>query len=500
MPRPERALGSTDSPVARFAHELRQLRREAGSPSYRDLGQRVNYSPSVLSTAAAGRALPTLAVTRAFALACQADPAPWERRWREAASQLAIVRHFGPSGEQARQPGSSQAAAPGKQHQLPPDVCDFTGRSADLAALLGLLEPAAIGWHPEAVAGRTIAIVGMAGTGKTTLATHVAHLAASNFPDGQLFLDLHGMSASTVSAGDALSRLLVLLGVQPAQIPSHIEDRAAVYRSLLLGRRVLLVLDDVPDDEQYIRLLLPPHGCACLITCRSVLATVAGIRRVAVTELDDETAVRFLGRIVGPERISREPAAARVIVRLCDHLPLAIRVVGARLAVRPTWPLSTLAHDLADERTRLSVLALGDVGMRSGLAQSYARLNGASQRLLRRLALLQRTEFGHRLAAALAGDPDQSAKRELEELIDASLLTSPTPGRYRISKLVQLFAQERIGAEEARTALIRLQAAAELGADAVLPVIRPECDQPPVQCRRLPLRSTPACAAICRSA
>jgi hypothetical protein len=481
--------------VARFAHELRQLRRAAGSPSYRDLGRRVNYSPSVLSTAAAGRALPTLAVTRAFAVACQVDPAPWERRWREAASQLAIVRHFGSSGEQARQVSVSQAAPASMQHQLPPDVSDFTGRGSDLTALLGLLEPAANGWHAEAVAGQTIAIVGMAGAGKTTLAIHVAHLAAPSFPDGQLFLDLHGMSASTVSAGDALSRLLVVLGVRPAEIPPHIEDRAALYRSLLLGKRVLLVLDDVPDDEQHVRLLLPPHGCACLITCRSVLVTVAGIQRVAVTQFDDETAVRFLGRIVGSERISREPAAARVIVRLCDHLPLAIRVAGARLAVRPGWPLSTLAHDLTDERTRLSVLALGDVGMRSGLAQSYARLGRASQQLLRRLALLQRTEFGHRIAAALAGDPDQSAKRELEELIDASLLTSPTPGRYRISKLVQLFALERIGAEEARAALIRLQASIELGTDA----LRPDSDQP-VQCRRLPLRSIPACPAICRPA
>src|SRR5262249_19529753 len=189
-----------------------------------------------------------------------------------------------------------------------------------------------------------IAIRGRAGIGKTTLAVHAAHRLRDRYPDGQLYVHLRGMEASPLTATEVLARFLRSLGVDRMAIPDDIEERAALYRSRLADRRLLIVLDDAACEAQVRPLLPGTPGCAVLVTSRARLTGLGGAQLVDLDIYEPEESVELLARVAGPERVAAEPAAAREIVRVCGFLPLAIRVPGARLGARPHSPLSPLAH------------------------------------------------------------------------------------------------------------------------------------------------------------
>ncbi|WP_051855538.1 BTAD domain-containing putative transcriptional regulator [Streptomyces sp. NRRL B-1347] len=320
--------------------------------------------------------------------------------------------------------------------QLPAGVPDFTGRS-DLVAELGAFLSAAGG------RGRTVAAVaGIGGTGKTTLALHAAHAAASaHFPDGQLYVDLQGTEARTAEPETVLGAFLRALGTADSAIPDALEERSALYRSVLDGRRVLVVLDNARDVAQ-IRPLLPgAGGCATLITSRARMVDLAGAHLIDVDVMAPEEALELFARIVGEERAGAERGAALDVVAACGFLPLAIRIAASRLAARRTWTVSTLAAKLADERRRLDELQSGDLAVKATFELDYGALEPQQARAFRLLCLPDSPDISLTAAAAVLDLSVDEAEDILESLVDTSLLDSAAPGRYRYHDLVRLYAR-----------------------------------------------------------
>jgi tetratricopeptide (TPR) repeat protein len=348
--------------------------------------------------------------------------------------------------------GAAGRVAP---RQLPPDVVAFTGRGQELARLGRLL---------AAGQGGTVvicAINGAGGIGKSALAIHAAHRLASRFPDGQLYVDLQGATPRLVPLApmEALGQLLRTIGLQPAAVPADVQEASGLLRSLLAARRMLLVLDNARDAAQ-VRWLLPASPtCAVLVTSRRALATLEGARHLHLDVLPVAEAIGLLGRLVGVERVAAEPDTAERLVRLCGLLPLALRIAAARLAARPAWPLAALADRLADARRRLDELDAGELAVR-GCFQVSHRLLAASPdatdqqaaRAFGLLGLLDAPDLGVAVAARLLDEPEDVAERALERLVDAQLLDSPRPGRYRFHDLLRLFARERAQAAEEEAA------------------------------------------------
>lgn len=344
-------------------------------------------------------------------------------------------------------PVASTVVAPA---QLPADVADFTGRDEQLDAIREHLTEG-----PEPV---PISVVtGTAGVGKTTLAVHAAHQLSDQFPDGQLYVNLRGVGAQPLDPAGVLARFLRALGVDGSAIPDDVEERAAMYRSRLAGRRVLVLLDNASGEAQLRPLLPGARGCAVLITSRGRLTGLGGTRQVDLTILGDDRAVELLARVAGPQRVEAEPAAAERIVRLCGCLPLAVRVAGARLGARPHWQLARLAADLADEHRRLDELRLGDLEVRASLALSYDSLDGPGRRAFRRLGLLDAADFAAWAAAAVIGDDERVDQSQAEDLIDAlvdaqllDVVGRDTSGqqRYRFHDLLRAYARELAAEQE----------------------------------------------------
>ncbi|GAA0418885.1 SARP family transcriptional regulator [Acrocarpospora corrugata] len=346
--------------------------------------------------------------------------------------------------------------SPPKRHslvpaQMPPATIDFTGRAPETDALTTLL--AAGSSMPVCV------VSGPGGSGKSSLAVHAAHRVAGHYPDGQLYIELLGTSEAPLAPGEVLGRILRQLGEVP---PDSTEDRTAHYRSMLARRRVLVVLDDAATESQVRPLLPGSAGCGVLITSRNRLAALSGAALVELDVLAREEAVELLSRIAGPARIEAEPEAAARIVEQCGHLPLAIRIAGARLAARRRWSVAFLAGRLADERHRLDELAVGDQEVRASIMLSYRMLHERGKRTLRCLGSLGLPDFPVWIAAALIEAGHDEAERMLEQLVDAQLVeVEGVDGvghvRYRLHELVRLFAGERTEAEEpleARTAAV----------------------------------------------
>jgi tetratricopeptide (TPR) repeat protein len=339
--------------------------------------------------------------------------------------------------------------------QLPPDVADFVGR----AELVGRLRGWLVGRQDGMTEGAAVAIsavAGKAGVGKSALAVHVAHRLACEFPDGQLYASLRGAGAKgavRLEPAEVLGRFLRALGVDDGAVPAGVEERAALYRSRLAGRRVLVVLDDAADPAQ-VRPLLPGHGgAAVLVTSRARLAGLAGARLVHLDVLDTGPAIELLARIAGSPRVAAEPEAAAAITAACGRLPLAVRIAGARLAARPHWPLGRLAGLLADERRRLDELAYGDLEVRTSLSLSYQGLGQQQRCLFGRLGLLAAPDVAAWVASALLDTPVPHAEALLEDLVDAQLVdvagwdVTGRP-RYRLHDLLHAYARERAHAEE----------------------------------------------------
>lgn len=321
---------------------------------------------------------------------------------------------------------------------LPYDVPDFTGRDADLDRLLAATHTAAIN-----------VIDGMAGVGKTALAVHAAHRLADRYPDGQLFCDLHGHTpgAQPVEPEAALELLLRTLGLPAERIPDGLAARAAVWRSELASRRLLLVLDNAATAAQVRPLLPGTRDCLTLVTSRVRLASLEGAHSLSLDVLAPPAALALLGSVAGAGRTAADPAAAREVVGLCGHLPLAIRLAASRLASRPLWSVASLAARLRSEAGRLSLLAVDDRGVGAAFAVSYEHLDAAQQRLFGLLGLHPGADFDRYSVAALAELPVDDAEALLESLVDAHLLLQRTADRYTFHDLLREYARERSGDE-----------------------------------------------------
>ncbi|MEV7597747.1 BTAD domain-containing putative transcriptional regulator [Kitasatospora sp. NPDC089797] len=343
-------------------------------------------------------------------------------------------------------------ASPPAPAQLPADVSDFSGRSELVDDLSTVLMNAT----GQAVVVTSLA--GIGGVGKTTLAVHVAHRVRTEFPDGQLYVDLRGAGASPADPAVVLGDFLHALGV--AENPDSLDQRAALYRSLLASRRMLILLDNARDAEQ-IRPLIPGvSGCAVLATSRSRLAGIPGAQLFDVEELTPAEALALFSAIVGEHRVAAEPEAAMKVVTACGFLPLAVRIAAARLASRPRWSVSDLASRLADQRRRLDELQLGNLAVETTIGLGYGQLSVDEARSFRLLALIDSPDIPLAAAAAMLGVDEYTAEDLAEALVEANMLECFAPGRYRYHDLLRLYAQrknERIGdVDEQERAVQRL--------------------------------------------
>ncbi|MFJ8918168.1 DNA-binding transcriptional activator of the SARP family [Streptomyces sp. LamerLS-316] len=327
------------------------------------------------------------------------------------------------------------ASAPLRPAQLPATVPDFTGRAAFVRELGDRLATA------EGSVMAVSALAGIGGVGKTTLAVHVAHRARPHFPDGQLYVDLQGAGARAAEPETVLGAFLRALGTPDSAIPDSLDERAALYRSTLDGRRVLVLLDNAHDAAQ-IRPLLPgTEGCAALVTSRVRMVDLAGAHLVDLDVMSPEEALQLFTRIVGDERVRSEREAALDVVAACGFLPLAIRIAASRLASRRTWTVSVLAAKLADERRRLDELQAGDLAVKATFELGYGQLEPAQARAFRLLGLADGPDISLAAAAAVLNLDLHTAEDLLETLVDTSLLESAAPGRYRYHDLVRLYAR-----------------------------------------------------------
>ena len=301
---------------------------------------------------------------------------------------------------------------------------------------------------------RIALVAGSGGLGKTSLAVHAAHRVRASFPDGQLYVDLFGATPNPIPAADVLARFLRDLGVDGREIPVDEDERAARYRTVLTGRRILVVLDNARDAAQVRPLLPGTASCAVLVTTRSRMADLASTRLVDLNVLDDDEALILFTKVVGDERAAAEPEATAELLLACAGLPLAIRICAARLASRSGWTIRAMADRLRDEHRRLDELRAGDLAVRASFQVSFASLPARAQAdgiapadAFRLLGLWQGPSISSAAAAALFGRPEHEAGDALEALVDAHLLESTSPDRYKFHDLLRVYSSERAVAD-----------------------------------------------------
>ena len=336
----------------------------------------------------------------------------------------------------------------------------FVGRRAELESLARLLDTA----ERAANAVLISAIGGMPGVGKTALAVHWAHQVADQFPDGQLFVNLRGFDPAgvPVSPTAALRDLLDALGVPAERIPPGLDARAGLYRSLLSGKRMLVVLDNARNAGQVRPLLPGSPGCMTIVTSRNTLTSlvaVEGANPLSLDVLDEEQAAELLAHRLGPDRVAAQPDAAAAITGLCAGLPLALVIAAARAVTQPARPLAQLASELADSHHRLSALDTADAtaSVHAAFAWSARQLTGAAARMLRLLAVHPGPDITIPATASLAGIPAAQARAGLAELTRAHLVAEHLPGRYSLHDLLRIYAAaeaSKPGHRSERTAAI----------------------------------------------
>jgi DNA-binding SARP family transcriptional activator len=349
--------------------------------------------------------------------------------------------------------------------ELPAPPRHFTGRAVELAALTRLLDQGGSGGHRTVVIS---AIDGTAGVGKTTLALRWAHQVAHSFPDGQLYVNLRGFDPALppMPAAEAIRLALDALGVPAGRIPASLDAQAGLYRSVLAGKKVLIVADNAADPDQVRPLLPGSPGCLVIVTSRSTLAGLVATDGAVPMSLDVLTSAEardLLARIVGAGRVAAEPEAAGRLIEACSCLPLALAIAAARAATRPRQTLAAVAAELADAAGRLDALQSdGDPGasVRAALASSYRYLSAETARMLRLLVVHPGPDISLSAAAGLAGVPGQQAARQLAELADASLVSRHGADRYTLHDLVRLYAAEQAqrvdGGTERQAAMDRM--------------------------------------------
>jgi DNA-binding SARP family transcriptional activator/tetratricopeptide (TPR) repeat protein len=372
------------------------------------------------------------------------EPGPELRR----AQQQILAGH--PAVHSGKSCGGS-AAAPGSTgpergqpdavvaRQLPGAVTHFAGRTAELAELVGMLDRA----------GGPIVISGTAGIGKTTLALHWAHQLADRFPDGQLYVNLQGFgpSGEPVAPAEAVRLFLNGLGVARDRIPVDLDAQEALYRSLLAGKRVLIVLDNARDPAQLRPLLPGSPACLVLVTSRNQLTGLAvanGAQVLTLDVLSEPEALEMTTLRLAPGLARAEPEAVAELIKLCARLPLAVSIAAARASTRP-GPLVALVAELRDARARLDALGTGDVAtdLRSVLSWSFQQLSPLTARMFRLLGLHPGPDFTIPAAASLAGVPLSAARQELADLARVHLISEHRPGRYAFHDLLRAYASEQ---------------------------------------------------------
>ncbi|MGI5237794.1 NB-ARC domain-containing protein [Dactylosporangium sp. CA-139066] len=446
MGRPERPLDGSSGPITEFARDLRALRRRAGNPSYRELARTALFAPSVLSTAASGHRLPTLPVTLAFVAACGGDRPAWERRWRRVAGEVGAAA--GPGGApEAREepPPEADPADPwplsrvmsnlARPAQLPMGSSTFVGRGQALAGaamLVGRPGPVRL----------PLMVSGPIGVGKTAFALRLADVVSSEFPDGQLYADMGGCEPGIRSTYQVMRGFLRALGVPAPLVPDDPIQRIGMYRSLLAQRRVFVLLENVGDEGQVRPLLARAAHSQVVLTSRARLLGLDDAHRVDLDAFARHESLELVGRIVGAERVEAEYAAASAVAEICGDLPLAINIVGRRIAARPEWALAHTAGLLADRDRLIDSLSVGDVNVRDRFSAAYERLSPPGRQAVHQLGLGGAGWTSAVALAAALGVAVDEADDALESLVDAGLLTrASVAGRYRVSTLVGAFAE-----------------------------------------------------------
>ncbi|GLW11179.1 regulatory protein AfsR [Microtetraspora sp. NBRC 13810] len=316
--------------------------------------------------------------------------------------------------------------------QLPAPVSDFTGRREAVGRLRNLLTGEGV---------PVVAVSGIGGVGKTTLAVHVAHDVDDLFPDGQLYADLRGHGDEETAPETALAAFLRAMGLPADVLPEGLAERSALYRSLLAERRMLVLLDNAHGTEQVTPLLPGTPGCAAIVTSRAKLADLPGARLIDLDVMEPDEALSLFAAVAGAERVAAERAPAMDVVAACGFLPLAVRIVAARLAARPAWTVASLVPRLADERRRLDELKVGGLAVDATFALGYGQLDQAQARAFRLLSLPSGPDISLPAASAVLDRDPVETEDVLESLVDASLLESPASGRYRFHDLLRLFAR-----------------------------------------------------------
>ncbi len=335
--------------------------------------------------------------------------------------------------------------------ELPPDLTGFTGRTAQLARLEALLQ------HPGGQV-LIVAVSGIPGVGKTSLAVHWAHRIRNRFPDGQLFIDLRGYAACPpANPSEVLTRLLPTFGVPPERIPDREDDAVAVYRSLVADKKLLLVLDDAASAEQVRPLLPGGNGSMVLVTSRHQLTGLMardGALRMHLGELPPDEAQALLSRSLADDRTDVKPESVRQLAEVCGYLPLALRIAAANLAVHPGRTVSELVSQLRTN-DRLGVLTVPDdprAAVRAAFDLSYLRLPETTRRVFRYLGLATGPDMDVEAVAALAGLEVTQARRHLDVLTSAHFVQEMSSGRYTLHDLLRVYANERAHREEPEAA------------------------------------------------
>lgn len=453
-------------PLTVFCAALRELRRAAGQPSLAALGGAMPRRPgaSTLSDLLNAKVTtaPDWGLVAEFVTACTtsasrelpaelADLARWRRRHADLERELdAIRRHT-----TVTPPAVATATT------LPHDIVTFTGRERELAFLADAVAAA----RSSGSVG-IVAIDGMAGVGKTSLAVRAAHLMARKFPDGQLFVDLHAHTAgqSPVRPADALHALLSAVGVEPGAIPERLDERSALWRSRLANRRTLVVLDDAVGHEQVTPLLPGTPGACVLITGRRRLAALDGAVMMPLDILSPAEAAELFVRTAGTGDPRSE--AVRELTAKVGHLPLAIRLLAGRLRSRPTWTVADLIGELDTARNRSATIRAENVIVGVVFDLSFNALPENVRPVFRGLGLHPGVDFDVSVAAALAGVTEEEARHGLDVLYDDHLIEEPVRGRYRLHDLVRDYARGLAPTETRHDAMARLLAHYLAAADA----------------------------------
>ena len=336
---------------------------------------------------------------------------------------------------------------------LPSTVRDFTGRT-DYLKVLDAQVPS--GSDVEQSGAVVISVVdGMAGIGKTTLVVHWAHRAQPHFPDGTLYANLRGYGpGEPATSGEVLNGFLGALGTPAERIPPSVEAQAGLYRSLLVGRRVLVVLDNANNSEQVRSLLPASPGAVVVVTSRDSLTGLVvteGATRLTLDLLTQDEALALVARIVGAPGAAAEPDALANLVRLCVRLPLALRIAAGRIAMSPHTSVADVVEELADDRNRLDVLSRNRderTAIRCVFDWSYRQLTPVQARLFRRLGLHPGPDFSLRAAAILGEMSVSDTRRELEGLTRANLVEQMSAHQYGLHDLLRVYAAEKVNSHD----------------------------------------------------